>query len=79
MSGWGEQMDGEPRRYVPPHVRGGTMGVGAPPPPDVFAASAAYGGGYGAPAGGYGAPRMGYGRCLGPVAGHMQFGAAALR
>lgn len=66
MAGWGEQMDasGEPRRYVPPHVRGGAV-VGAPPPPDVYgAAPAAYGGGGGYGAGaGFGAPRMGYGEC----------------
>lgn len=73
MSGWGEQMDGEPRRYVPPHVRGGTMGVGAPPPPDVYGAAPAAYGGFPA-AGGYGAPRMGYGRCLSATSGRMQFG-----
>jgi hypothetical protein len=39
------------------------MGVGAPPPPDVYGAAPAAYGGFPA-AGGYGAPRMGYGKCL---------------
>lgn len=53
MSGWGEQMDNEPRRYQPPHLRGGPA-----PPPGMQGMP----GGYGAPPGppaGYGYPAGG--------------------
>lgn len=81
MSGWGEQMDGASRPYVPPHVRGGGAPA-APPGPDYggYGQGAPYGGGGGVPGpagGGYGPPRGGgmggYGarfyRLCGPIAG----------
>jgi hypothetical protein len=62
MSGWGEQMDDQPRRYVPPNLRG----MGAPaPPPGPMGAGPVMPGAYGAPQGAYGAPQGqpgGYGR-----------------
>lgn len=56
-------MDGEPRRYVPPHVRGGGAPA-APPGPDYGGMGG--GAGYGAPVGGFVDSRGmggGYGEC----------------
>lgn len=64
MSGWGEQMESEPRRYVPPNLRG----MGAPaPPPGPMGAGPVMPGAYGAPPqGAYGGNVGGYGRPQGP-------------
>jgi hypothetical protein len=67
MSGWGDQMEGENRRYVPPHVRGGAGPGAAPPDYGGYGQGGAYGaqppaaaGGY-PPAGGRGGGMGGYG------------------
>lgn len=87
MSGWGDQSEHEqPRRYVPPHMRG--MGSPAPPPPGMTmpgmpgmggpaVAYGGYGGGrvpYGAGRGGRGFGAPGGGRFGGPAGGRGGFG-----
>lgn len=57
MSGWGDMPADEPRRYVPPHMRG--MGSPAPPPPGMAQPGMPGMGGPAQAYGGYG--RMPYG------------------